>query len=284
VASALTTIALDRRRHRLVPTEPTNAMSPSRSLDTAAAATSVATVALGGLALTSFWNGTFTPRNFYARRRVPGIANETVALAVATVGWDFIYYWNHRFMHSSRYMWAMHVVHHSSEHYNLSTALRQPVAEALTTPVPYGLLCWAGVDPETLNTARGINLLWQYWIHTETVGHLGKAEIVLNTPSAHRVHHGSQRQYLDRNHGSILIIWDRLFGTFEPERERVVYGLTKNINTFNPWRIISHEYLAMAKDVASAGSWSDRVSHVVRGPGWRPGRLELNAPPSPVLA
>jgi sterol desaturase/sphingolipid hydroxylase (fatty acid hydroxylase superfamily) len=99
---------------------------------------------------------------------------------------------------------------------------------------------------------------------------MGSAEIVLNSPSAHRVHHGSNRQYLDRNHGGILILWDRLFGTFEPEDERVIYGLSKNINSFNPLVIIGHEYAAMARDISSADNWHDRISHVVRGPGWQP--------------
>jgi len=111
-------------------------------------------------------------------------------------------------------------------------------------------------------------VLYQYWIHTETIRRLGRPEAVLNTPSHHRVHHGSNRQYLDRNHGSILIVWDRLFGTFEPEDETVVYGLTKNINTFNAGRIIGHEYADMLRDVAGATGWAERLSYVVRGPGW----------------
>ena len=191
-----------------------------------------------------------------------------MALALAIAGWDFIYYWNHRFMHESRYMWALHVVHHSSEHYNLSTALRQPVADALGTTLPYGVLCLFGICPELVGTARGVNLLYQFWIHTETIGRIGSPEAVLNTPSHHRVHHGSNRQYLDRNHGSILIVWDRLFGTFEPEGEAVVYGLTKNINSFNAGRIITHEYADMLRDVARSTGWGERLSYLVRGPGW----------------
>ena len=113
-----------------------------------------------------------------------------------------------------------------------------------------------------------MNLLYQYWIHTETVGRLGRAEDMLNTPSHHRVHHGSNRRYLDRNHGSILIVWDRLFGTFEPEGEPVVYGLTKNIDTFQPGRIVTHEYAAILRDVAASTSWRERLSYVGRGPGW----------------
>jgi hypothetical protein len=119
-----------------------------------------------------------------------------------------------------------------------------------------------------------VNLLYQYWIHTETIGHLGPAEVLLNTPSHHRVHHGSNRRYLDRNHGSILIVWDRLFGTFEPEGERVVYGLTKNINTFDPLRVAAHEHAEMLRDVARSTTWRDRWSFVLRGPGWATRRRE----------
>src|SRR4029077_14412442 len=135
-----------------------------------------------------------------------------------------------------------HVVHHSSERYNLSTALRQPVADALGVFLPYGLLARVGVRPRLIDQARAVNLLYQYWIHTDTIRRLGAAEEVLNTPSHHRVHHRMNSQYIDRNHGSILIVWDRLFGTFEREDETVVYGLTKNINTYNPFRIASHEH------------------------------------------
>ena len=211
------------------------------------------------------------------------------ATAGAVVAWDFIYYWNHRFMHESRYMWAIHVVHHSSEHYNLSTALRQPVADALGTFLPYSSLCLLGVSPELLTTARGINLLWQYWIHTEAVDSMGPSEAVLNTPSHHRVHHGSQPQYLDRNHGSILIVWDRLFGTFEPEGDRVIYGLTKNLGSFNPLVIVGHEYAEMARDVASATSWGERLGYVVCGPGWARSHrdalaLAASTPPAHTLA
>jgi sterol desaturase/sphingolipid hydroxylase (fatty acid hydroxylase superfamily) len=182
--------------------------------------------------------------------------------------WDAIYYWNHRIQHESRYLWAIHVVHHSSEHYNLSTALRQPVADSFGTFVPYGLMALLGIRPELIEQARGVNLIYQYWIHTDVIGSLGPFERFLNTPSHHRAHHGANRQYLDRNHGSILIVWDKLFGTFEPEDEPVRYGLTKNIETFNPVRVATHEYADIASDVVGAESWADRIGFVVRGPGW----------------
>ena len=158
-------------------------------------------------------------------------------------------------------------MHHSSERYNLSTALRQPVADVLGVYVPYGLLARVGIRPALIEQARGVNLLYQYWIHTDAIRSLGAGEEVLNTPSHHRVHHGSNQQYLDRNHGSILIVWDRLFGTFQREDEPVVYGLTKNIDTYNPVRIASHEYADIVRDVAHSTNWRDRLSFVLRGPG-----------------
>jgi sterol desaturase/sphingolipid hydroxylase (fatty acid hydroxylase superfamily) len=191
------------------------------------------------------------------------------AWAVALIGWDLIYYANHRLMHEVRAMWAVHVVHHSSERYNLSTALRQPVS-ALAVWVPYGAMARLGVRPRLIEHARAVNLLYQYWIHTESITSLGRAEAVLNSPSHHRVHHGSNRRYLDRNHAGILIVWDRLFGTFEAEDpgDPPVYGLTRNIDTFNPVRIVTHEYLDMVRDIAASTSWRDRLSFVFRGPGW----------------
>jgi sterol desaturase/sphingolipid hydroxylase (fatty acid hydroxylase superfamily) len=228
----------------------------------------VATVVAGGVAVTSTWASRTTPDRMWSRRVVEDLGTGPGALLLAILAWDFIYYWNHRLMHESRYMWAVHVVHHSSERYNLSTALRQPVADALGTFVPYSALALVGIRPELISSARGINLLYQYWIHTDAIRRLGPLEKVLNTPSHHRVHHGSNRQYLDRNHGSMLIVWDRLFGTFEREREPVVYGLTKNIKTFNPLRAATHEHAAMLRDVARSRSWRERLGHVVRGPGW----------------
>ena len=134
--------------------------------------------------------------------------------------------------------------------------------------VPYGLLALLGVRPALIEQARALNLIYQFWIHTEVIGSLGSLERILNTPSHHRVHHGSNRRYLDRNHGSILIIWDRLFGTFEPEGEPVVYGLTRNIDTFNPVRIATHEWRDIARDIARSRTWADRFGFLVRGPGW----------------
>jgi sterol desaturase/sphingolipid hydroxylase (fatty acid hydroxylase superfamily) len=236
----------------------------------------VASIALGGVAVAATWASSTAPQRLWRRRILPDLGSGPVALALAIVGWDFIYYWNHRFMHECRYLWAVHVVHHSSEHYNLSTALRQPVADSIAVSVPYGALCLAGLSPGLVATARGVNLLYQFWIHTEAIGRIGPPEEVLNSPSHHRVHHGSNSQYLDRNHGSILIVWDRLFGTFEREDEPVVYGITKNIDTFNPAQIASHEFATMLHDVAGSTGWGERFSHVARAPGWAP-RVPIQA-------
>lgn len=229
---------------------------------------SVATVALGGTAVTTGWQHATRLDAMWRRRKVGDLGNGVVGWTVAVVGWDLLYYWNHRMWHECRFLWANHVMHHSSERYNLSTALRQTVTDPWIVQVPYSLLSLVGVRPEMVGTARSINLLYQYWVHTDAIDRLGRYEKVGNTPSHHRVHHGSNRQYIDRNHAGILIVWDRLFGTFEPEDEPVVYGLTKNLDTFNPLRVAAHEYYEMFRDVAGATTWRDRLSFVLRGPGW----------------
>ena len=192
-----------------------------------------------------------------------------VALFVAD---DFVFYWYHRYHHTVRLFWASHVVHHSSQRYNLSTALRQPWTPV--TQLPFWLpLAFLGFAPWMILLQQSISLIYQFFIHTERVDKLGRpVEFIMNTPSHHRVHHGSNRQYLDKNYGGTLIVWDRLFGTFEAEQERVVYGLTKNIDTFNPARVAFGEFIAIGRDVASARNWRDRFGYVFRGPGWKPSK------------
>ena len=187
---------------------------------------------------------------------------------------DFSYYWFHRISHESRFFWASHVVHHSSTHYNLSTALRQTWVPM--TYFPFWLWMPAvGFEPWMVLLAQSWSLIYQFWIHTERVRKLPRfLEGFLNTPSHHRVHHGSNQVYLDRNYGGILIIWDRLFGTWEPEGERVRYGLTKNIDTFNPVRAAFHEYIAMWHDIRRARSLRDRLGVLYHGPGWAPPGVE----------
>jgi len=240
----------------------------SRAAKKVAGSSAVAAIAAAGFTAASTWAAQTSAKKLFQKRVLPDMGGGALGLAVAIAGWDFIYYWNHRLQHESRIMWAIHVVHHSSERYNLSTALRQPWADSLGMFVPYGVLSLLGVRPSQIETARQLNLLYQYWIHTDAIRTLGPLEEVFNTASHHRVHHGVNRQYLDRNHGSILITWDRLFGTFEREDEPVRYGLTKNIETFNPLRIAAHEHGEIIRDVAGADNWHDRLSYVLRGPGW----------------
>ncbi len=184
---------------------------------------------------------------------------------------DFCYYWFHRASHEVRFLWAAHINHHSSQHYNLSTALRQSWTTPFTGPIFWLPLPLLGFDPVMILTANAISLVYQFWIHTEHIDRLGPIEWIFNTPSHHRVHHGSNVQYLDRNHGGILIIWDRLFGTFEKERAPVDYGLTKNIDTYNPVRIAFHEWVAMFRDARATGSVLRGAETFIRPPGWRPG-------------
>lgn len=180
---------------------------------------------------------------------------------------DLCYYAYHRTSHEVRLFWAAHVAHHSSERYTLATALRQ----SWTAPVlqigfwfPLPLL---GFRPEMILLMQSFSLLYQYWIHTETIDRLGPLEWVMNTPSHHRVHHGSNPQYLDRNHAGIFIIWDRLFGTFEPEGERVRYGITKPLGTTN-WLVVQfHEYRDIWRDLRHFRSTRARLRAIFGRPG-----------------
>ena len=179
---------------------------------------------------------------------------------------DFCYYWYHRVSHEVRFFWAGHVVHHSSRRYTLATALRQ----SWTAPV-LGMVFWMplpllGFRPEMVALMSSFSLLYQYWIHTETIGKLGPLEWVMNTPSHHRVHHGSNPQYIDRNHAGIFIVWDRLFGTFEPEVEKVVYGLTKDVGTYNPVTLQFGEFGDLVRDVRSARSASEALHSIFGNP------------------
>lgn len=183
---------------------------------------------------------------------------------------DLAYYWFHRVSHESRVFWASHVVHHSSQHYNLSTALRQTWVPMTYFPF-YLPLALVGFPPWMILLAQSWSLIYQFWIHTERVHRLPRfLEAVLNTPSHHRVHHGSNHQYLDKNYAGILIIWDRLFGTYEPERERVRYGLTKNIETHNPFRVAFHEYVALWHDIRRTPGVRTKLALAFRGPGYQP--------------
>lgn len=184
---------------------------------------------------------------------------------------DFSYYWFHRVAHSSRFFWASHVVHHSSQKYNLGTALRQTWTGNLTGSFIFWLwLPLVGFHPIMVMTMQAVSLIYQFWIHTETIGKLPRwVEFVFNTPSHHRVHHGSDVEYLDRNHAGMLIIWDRLFGTFVEENARPTYGLTTPLATYNPVRIAFHEWADLARDAARPGlSLRQRLGYVFGPPGY----------------
>lgn len=183
---------------------------------------------------------------------------------------DISYYWFHRASHHIRFFWASHMVHHSSQHYNLAAALRQTWTGNFTGTFLFWM--WMplfGFHPLMVLLMQQISLIYQFWIHTETINKLPRwVEFIFNTPSHHRVHHSSDLKYLDKNHAGILIIWDRMFGTFEPEREKPTYGLTKNVNTFNPVRIAFHEWVNLSKDIARANSLDNAFKYIINPPGW----------------
>jgi sterol desaturase/sphingolipid hydroxylase (fatty acid hydroxylase superfamily) len=185
---------------------------------------------------------------------------------------DFAYYWFHRLNHEVRLFWAGHITHHSSIHMNLGTALRQGVGERVHKFFFWLWIPLLGFDPLMMFTMMGVSLIYQFFVHTELVDKLPKwYEFILNTPSHHRVHHASNIRYLDCNHAGILIIWDRIFGTFSKELKEIdhpVYGLTVNIETYNPIKVATHEYSAIYKDVKRAKKWSDKLSYIFNSPGW----------------
>ncbi|GIH14569.1 sterol desaturase family protein [Rugosimonospora africana] len=181
---------------------------------------------------------------------------------------DLTYYWQHRADHRVRILWASHVNHHSSRRYNLSTALRQSWTGIGTMPLELPMVL-LGFPPAMIFASIGANLLYQFWIHTERIDKLPRPiEWVLNTPSHHRVHHATNPQYLDKNYAGVFIVWDRLFRTFEPEVEPVVYGLTKNIDTYNPVRVAFHEYAAIARDLRAVHGVRARLGILFRTPAW----------------
>jgi len=186
-------------------------------------------------------------------------------------GDEFSYYWFHRVSHECRFFWASHVVHHSSQRYNFSTALRQTWTGSFCSFVFWLWLPVVGFAPVMIMTMKAISLLYQFWIHTELLTSIGPLERILNTPSHHRVHHGSNPRYIDRNHGGTLIIWDKLFGTFEPENpaDPPRFGLTHNIDTHNPMRIAFHEWVQMFRDAWNAPGWANKLLYIFGNPGWR---------------
>ncbi|ANW65801.1 C-5 sterol desaturase [Mycobacterium sp. djl-10] len=190
---------------------------------------------------------------------------------LAIVGADLAYYAEHRMQHRVRLFWAAHSVHHSSQHFNMSTALRLPTLIPLRflTNVVYIPLVLVGIPVWMVFLSQSVVLLFQFPLHTERIGKLHPAiEYVFNTPSHHRVHHGANNPYLDKNYGGIFIVWDRMFGSYAEESERIRYGLTHNIDTYNPIKVNFAEFVIMMRDVWHAKTWRGRIGYLMRPPGW----------------
>ncbi len=189
--------------------------------------------------------------------------------------YDLVYYWKHRFAHQMRWFWMEHVTHHSSRHYNLTTALRQPWFGPFTGLILLGLpMVWMGFHPYLIGFVGGLNLLYQFWIHTEAIGQMPRwFEAVFNTPSHHRVHHATNPRYLDSNYAGVFIIWDKMFGSFVPEleTEKPVYGIIKPVSTYNPFILAFHEFLDLLRDCAADGPRPWRwIGRAINPPGWSP--------------
>ena len=250
------------------------------SADFAALGDAVAAVQRGGADLihVDVMDGHFVPNITLGPPVVKSIKRvATVPLdtwwgvALLFVGVELCYYWSHRAMHMVRWMWTSHAVHHSPNEIHLASAYRLAITDLFSGGwLFYVPLYVGGFHPLAVAAMLAVNLFYQFWLHTDVVGKLGPLEWVLNTPSHHRVHHGANEVYLDRNYGGILIIWDRMFGTFQVETVRPKYGLTRNIRTFRPTRVAFHEFVDIARDVRAATSWRDKLNYIFRGPGWSP--------------
>lgn len=191
---------------------------------------------------------------------------------LAFVLYDFCYYWLHRMGHERTILWAAHVAHHQSEEYNLTTALRQTSTGFLLGWIFYLPLFLLGVPAEVFVTVASLNLLYQFWVHTEHIPKLGWYEWVFVTPSNHRVHHAQNDTYMDRNYGGVFILWDRIFGTFQEEldAEPVVFGIRGPLHSFNPLHALTHVYVDMARDSWRTHDWRDKLRVWFARTGWRP--------------
>jgi sterol desaturase/sphingolipid hydroxylase (fatty acid hydroxylase superfamily) len=210
----------------------------------------------------------------YERLRVATLPGDSALVWCACfVGVDFLYYWFHRMSHEVNAFWAAHVVHHQSEDFNLAVALRQGAFQGAFSWVFYLPLALLGFPPLVFLTLSSLNTLYQFWIHTRVIGRLGPLEWVLNTPSNHRVHHGRDPKYIDRNHGGTLIVWDRLFGTYAPEQEEPVYGITRPLRSWNPLWAHLHYWVELLDVARRTRRLPDKLRLFVKPPGWRPDEL-----------
>lgn len=183
---------------------------------------------------------------------------------------DFVYYWEHVFEHRIRILWSYHSIHHSSPIYNYTTALRVSFIDSLVTWVFFLPIILLGFHPYLVLMCLLLILTYQFWLHTEIIGKLGWFEKIFMTPSQHRVHHGSDDIYLDKNYGALLSIWDRMFGTYQEELHTPTYGLTRPINTINPIKVHFIEYVNIFKDLRKAKSWKEAWNYLTKPPGWKP--------------
>jgi sterol desaturase/sphingolipid hydroxylase (fatty acid hydroxylase superfamily) len=181
---------------------------------------------------------------------------------------DFMFYWLHYFDHYVRFFWAIHVTHHSSKEFNLTVGFRSSVFQPLYRFMYFIPIAWFGFKPIDILLMYSITQIYGIIIHTQYVGKLGWLEYIFATPSNHRVHHGSNIKYLDKNMGMIFIIWDRMFGTYQAEEEEVVYGLTTNIPDHKPTTVVFHEWKSMWEDVRRAPHWRAKLAYIFRPPGW----------------
>ena len=203
-------------------------------------------------------------------------------LIILFVATDFAYYWAHRMSHEINLFWSGHVVHHQSEDYNLSVALRQSSFQVIWTAIFYFPLAIIGFNPVDFALMAALTTLYQFWIHTELIGKLGFLEYIIVTPSHHRVHHGRDPKYIDKNHGGTFIWWDMMFGTYQQEEERPTYGITKPVNSWNPvWANFSH-LQTMWQEMQQIPRFVDKIKYVFYKPGWLPKELGGYRPPPAV--
>ena len=219
----------------------------------------------------------------YENYRLFLIEDNLITYLLLFIGVDFFYYWFHRYAHEVSLFWGTHIVHHQSEEYNFSVALRQSSLQGFVSVIFYLPLAWIGFNPIAFVTINAFQTLYQFWIHTKTINKLHPAfEYIFNTPSHHRVHHGRNPQYIDKNHGGTLIIFDRMFGSFEPEVEQVVYGVTKPLASWNPLWANFDWYADMWADLKKPMTFGDRIKLLFNKPGWLPQKLGGYRAPTPV--
>jgi len=206
----------------------------------------------------------------YEHWRFYSFPNSIWTWLILFMGVDFFYYWFHRLSHQINALWAAHIVHHQSEEYNLTVALRQSWFQSGFSWVFYLPLAFMGFEPVMFLTVSAFNTLYQFWIHTRAIGDMGPLEWFMNTPSHHRVHHGSNPKYIDKNHAGTLIIWDRLFGTFQKEEEEVVYGITTPLASWNPVWANIHYWIELFTTLKKANGIKEKVYVFTKSPGWFP--------------